>query len=93
MAEKQINYCGKLRNRAAWKDICSVAWQDECELVMSLDNTKLIAVGLSTSALNVKQFAEFIEVIYVTGASFNVVWSDKAISVIDEFKLNNTLHS
>jgi hypothetical protein len=84
----QVNYCGKLRNRAAWKDICSVAWQDECELVMSLDNTKLIAVGLSTSALNMKQFAEFIEVIYVTGARFNVMWSEKAISVIDEYNLS-----
>ena len=83
----QVNYCGKLRSREAWKDICTVAWKEETELVMSLDNTKLIAVGLSTSTLSKKNFAEFIEVIYVTGANYNVVWSDKANCVIDEYKL------
>ena len=84
----QVNYCGKLRSREAWKDICTVAWKEETELVMSLDNTKLIAVGLSTSTLNKKDFAELIEVIYVTGASFGVVWSEKAVNVIGEFNLN-----
>ena len=85
----QVVYCGKLRSREAWKDICTVAWKEETELVMSLDNTKLIAVGLSTSTLNKKDFAELIEVIYATGANFSVVWSEKAECVINEFNLNN----
>lgn len=83
----QVEYCGKKRTREAWKDICTVAWKEETELVMSLDNTKLIAVGLSTSTMNKKDFADFIEVIYVTGASFGVVWSEKAVDVITEYKL------
>lgn len=85
---EQVEYIGSKRSKEAWKDICTVAWKDETELVMSLDGTKLIAVGLSTSSLNKKDFADLIEVIYMTGADFGVEWSDKAVCVIDEFKLN-----
>jgi hypothetical protein len=85
---KQVVYCESKRSPEAWKDILTVAWKEETDLVMSIDNTKLIAVGLSTSSFTKADFADFIEVIYVNGTDFGVEWSDKAVCVIDEFKLN-----
>jgi hypothetical protein len=83
---EQIVYCGKKRTSEAWKDILTVAWKDEVELVMSLDSTKVIAVGLSTSNMTKKEFSEFIEVIYVTGVDYSVNWSEKSIDIYNENK-------
>jgi len=85
---KKITYYGKKRTTAAWKDIVTVAWQAETvELVPSFDNTKLIAVGLSTSDLGVKAFAEVVEVIYMMGADFGIEWSKKSNTIFKEYKL------
>ena len=87
---KQVNYYGKLRSTAAWKDIATVMLQGEnVEMVPDYDNTTMIAIGLSTSGMGKKKFSDLIECLYVIGSRYGVKWSEKSKFIFNEYDVIN----
>lgn len=56
------------------------------EVTRSLDGERIITVRPSTTDFNKKEAAQFIEYIYSYGSDLGVRFTDKALSVYDEYK-------
>jgi len=80
---KQVVYHGKKRKPDAWKIIATATLNSQ-EIVPNLDNDGFIAIGESTSGLGKKKFSDLIEIIYMIGARFDVVWSEHAKDVYNK---------
>ena len=68
---EQVLWCGKRRTKEQWKDIFTGSFF-QSEYVPNIDGTGVIALGLKTSLLSKKEFAELLEYIYAFGANHQV---------------------
>jgi hypothetical protein len=82
---KQVTWYGKKYSKDDWKTIITGSYR-KSEFVPNLDGTGFVVLGMSTSAMSRKVFADLIEFIYAFGASQDVVWSEKSEAVYQEFK-------
>lgn len=81
----QVTWYGKKYNTNDWKTILTGSYR-KSEFVPNTDGSGFVVLGMSTSKMNRKVFADLIEFIYSFGASQGVKWSEKSEEVHDEFK-------
>ncbi len=81
---KQIIWHGVRLTNAEWKDFATATLKSQ-KMIPNLDGDGFIAVGGKTSTMSKKLFADLIEIIYMIGARNEVVWSEKSITVFDEY--------
>lgn len=62
--KQRPRHCGVKMSLAAYKAAFMAGLGEECEWVPNLDGTGMVPVGLSTSALSVKQFNALMEFIF-----------------------------
>lgn len=58
-----------------WKDLLSAAYKQETQRLAQGLNGGVVMLGMRTSKMRKKQFAEFIEFIYATGAYYDIDFS------------------
>lgn len=74
----QIDYHGSKLTEEDWKDIFSSSLAGELRMVPTLDNQRIVLLGLRTSKMSKRRFSELIELIYSYGSQRGVVWSEPA---------------
>lgn len=82
---EQVTWYGKTYSKDDWKTILTGSYR-KSEFVPNVDGTGFVVLGMSTSKMNRKVFADLIEFIYSFGASQEVKWSEKSEEVYQEFK-------
>jgi len=82
---KQVTWYGKTYNNEDWKTIITGSYLKR-DFVPNIDGTGFVVLGMRTSKMNRKVFADLIEFIYSFGASQSVKWSEKSEEVHEEFK-------
>jgi len=80
---KPIYFNNRLWDQEHWKAFLMSAFNQEMPIVGL--NGEPVMMGLSTSKLTKKRFAEFIEFIYAAGSQRGVMWSDPAMKVYEEY--------
>lgn len=80
---KQVTWHGKKFSKDDWKVIITGSYR-QSEFVPNIDGTGFVVLGMSTSRMNRKVFADLIEFIYSFGASQGVQWSEKSEQVYRE---------
>lgn len=87
--EDQADIHGIRMINEEWKDYATATLLIEeghnIKFVPRQDGQGFIIVGMRTSNLGKKRFANLIEIIYMVGANCGVGWSEKAQKVIDEY--------
>lgn len=81
---KQVIWHGFKLSTDDWKDFGTAVLKKQ-KIVPNLDGDGFIAVGGSTKDMSKSKFSDLIEVLYMIGAREDVVWSEKAQKVIDEY--------
>jgi AAA+ ATPase superfamily predicted ATPase len=71
-----------------WKDYTTAIFHNE-QLQAEGENGEVILIGRSTSIMNKKDFSEFIEFLFMFGASRGVVWTHK---IPDEYQQYASKH-
>lgn len=82
---KQVVWYGKTYSKDDWKTIITGSYAKR-DFVPNVDGTGFVVLGMSTSKMNRKVFADLIEFIYAFGASQGVKWSEKSEATYQEFK-------
>jgi hypothetical protein len=77
---EQVNWYGHWLKPDEWKDVFSASLKAELKVVPTIQGTGFVVLGLRTSKMSKKKFADLIEFIYAFGAEQNVVWSEKAVA-------------
>lgn len=72
----QVVWHGRNLDSESWKHIFSSSLK-KMDVVPNLEGTGFVALGLSTSKMSKREFADLIEVIYAFGADKGVKWSDE----------------
>lgn len=70
--------------KSDWKNIFTASLRGY-ERTHGIDGG-LVALGKETSKMNKAEFADLIELIYAFGVDRGVVWSEKALSVYEEYQ-------
>ena len=83
---KQHEYGGKLRTKEEWKVILISAYKFDPQGIVIGLNGEVVNLNYSSSELNKAQFSEFIELIYAQGCEYEIVWSDPALKIYEEFR-------
>jgi hypothetical protein len=74
---EQVEWYGKRLTPEDWKHVFSASLR-KLQVVPNLDGSGFVALGLSTSRLSKREFADLIEVMFAFGAEREVVWSEPA---------------
>lgn len=82
---KQIEWYGRKLTPEDWKHVTTAALKQQ-EAVPGI-NGGFVVLGLSTSKMRKRQFAELIELIYAFGAQQGVQWSEKAAEIADVYRV------
>lgn len=82
----QVVWYGKKYSKDDWKTILTGSYR-KSEFVPNVDGTGFVVLGMSTSKMNRRVFADLIEFIYSFGASQSVKWSEKSKEIHEEFKV------
>lgn len=70
----QVNWHGKKLSAEDWKNVCTASLR-QLVVVPNLDGTGFVALGMSTSAMNKREFADLLALIEAFGAERGVKWS------------------
>jgi len=81
---RQATHAGRSFKPEEWKDLVTAAFR-VAEIVPGLYNHGVVALGLSTSNMGVREFARLIEFIYSVGADYDVVWSEPSMATYQEY--------
>lgn len=86
---KQLDWAGKKRDIEAWKRLLVDAWartekKNQCEIVPSLDNESVVALGIQTRSMRVSEMAELITFVQWYGDEHGVRWGDPTLAPDDE---------
>ena len=74
-----------LISKEDWKDILSAELKHEQRIAQGISGG-FVMLGLRTSKMKKREFADLIEVIYAFGSSHGVVWSEKANSAYQLYR-------
>lgn len=80
---RQVEWFGMMHNEDQWKEIITGSFEN-CDFVPGI-NGGLVMIGARTSRYSKQRFSELIEYIYAFGAEKNVVWSEPALKVYQEY--------
>ena len=83
---EQVVWFGKKHSKEDWKDIITGSFR-KGEFVPNLEGTGFVVLGMRTSKMGRKEFAQLIEYIYAMGADQGVKWSEKSEGVYQEMKV------
>jgi hypothetical protein len=83
----QVVQHGKLRDRKYWKGVFTAAL-DETLFVPSLEGDKLVLLDEGTRYRSNKWFSDLFELIYSFCSDKNVIWSEPAVNVIEEYLMS-----
>jgi hypothetical protein len=75
---KQCDYHGQRLDEEDWKDVFSASLDGELRMVPTLDNKRIVILGLRTSKMSKKRFSDLIELMHAYAAGKGVVWQDSA---------------
>lgn len=81
---EQVTWYGYKLTREEWKDFSTAALKRH-RMVPGIDGG-IVMVGLSTSRMSKRVFAELIECMYAFGTDQGVQWSEPALALYDEYK-------
>lgn len=81
---EQLVWHGSKLSPTEWKDLLSHDWQGQ-KIVPGISGG-FCALGIKTSKLNKREFADLLEIVYAFGAQQGVQWSDKSLAVFDEYR-------
>ncbi|MDT8894205.1 recombination protein NinB [Halomonas sp. I1] len=81
---KQVEWHGRYLPKEAWKDIFSAALERQ-DVVPGLEGG-FVMIGGRTSKMTKQRFADLLTLIDAFGADHDVVWSDPALRVLDEYR-------
>lgn len=70
----QVNWHGRKLSAEDWKHVCTASLR-QMVVVPNLDGTGFVALGMSTSAMNKREFADLLALIEAFGAERGVKWS------------------
>ncbi len=76
---------GRNMSKECWKDVLTAAVKSQ-DLVPNVDGTGMVAIGERTSDYSKEQMSELIEYMYWFGTERNVKWSERALSIYQEYK-------
>lgn len=82
---QQVTWHGKKYSKDDWKVIITGSYR-QSEFVPNLDGNGFVVLGMSTSKMNRRVFADLVTFIYAFGASQEVQWSEKSEQVYQEFQ-------
>lgn len=71
---EQVNWHGRKLSAEDWKHVCTASLR-QMVVVPNLDGTGFVALGMSTSAMNKREFADLLALIEAFGAERGVKWS------------------
>lgn len=80
---RQVEWHGKYFDPESWKHILTAGLKGY-ETAPGI-NGEMVVLGKSTSKMNKREFSDLVELIYAFGAEHNVVWSEKALDVFEEY--------
>lgn len=75
---RQVEWYGKRLTSEDWKHVFTASLR-KLSVVPNLDGSGFVALGLSTSTMNKRDFAELIELIYAFGAERGVEWTEHEV--------------
>jgi hypothetical protein len=81
----QVEWFGKKHGAETWKDIITGSFK-RAEFVPNIDGTGFVVLGMRTSKMDRKTFAELVEYIYAFGADKGVKWSEKSEANVKEIR-------
>jgi hypothetical protein len=81
---KQVEWHGKRMSKDDWKQVFVCALKGQ-QAVPGIDGG-FVVLGGSSSRLKKREFSDLIEIIYAFGAEHDVVWSERANDVFDEYR-------
>lgn len=70
----QVNWHGRKLSAEDWKNVCTASLR-QMVVVPNLDGTGFVALGMSTSAMNRREFADLLALIEAFGSERGVKWS------------------
>ncbi len=71
---EQVNWHGKKLSAEDWKHVCTASLR-QLVVVPNLDGTGFVALGMSTSAMNKREFADLLALIEAFGSEHEVKWT------------------
>jgi len=80
---EQKEWAGAMRSKEDWKDICTAHFERQ-NLVPGIDGG-IVALGARTKEYDKKRFSEFIECMYWIGQEYEIKWSEKALSIYEQY--------
>ena len=72
---QQVEWYGKRLTTEDWKHVFTSSLR-KLDVVPNLDGTGFVALGMSTSAMTVREMTDLIELMFAFGADKGVRWSD-----------------
>ena len=82
---KQVTWYGKKYSKDDWKTIITGSYAKR-DFVPNVDGTGFVVLGMSTSKMNRRVFADLILFMEAFGETQGVVWSEKSVEVMVESK-------
>lgn len=74
---EQVEWYGRKLSADDWKNVFSASLR-KLDVVPNLESNGFVALGLSTSKMGKREFANLIELITAFGSERNVKWSEVA---------------
>lgn len=74
---EQVEWYGRKLTAEDWKNVFSASLR-KLDVVPNLEGSGFVALGLSTSKMGKREFADLIELITAFGSERNVKWSEVA---------------
>lgn len=84
---KQVDWYGKKLSREEWKDVFTASLK-KTKVVPGIDGG-FVTCGLHTSTLSKQDFSDLIELIYAFGTQHEVVWSERAKQLYDDWLIES----
>jgi len=81
---KQVTWYGQQLRPEDWKDVFTASLRQQ-KVVPGLDGG-FVVLGMRTSKMGKREFADLIELIYAFGAEHEVKWSEPALKGFEQYR-------